>query len=51
MRLARCGGEGGDGDYWVREICYEHPMLSKTKLIAEPWETGMYQVRGCVCWG
>lgn len=37
----------------------KHPVLSKTKLIAEPWDIGMYQVRGqglcarggCAWWG
>jgi isoamylase len=28
----------------IREIA-KHPILSKVKLIAEPWDLGMYQVR------
>lgn len=28
----------------IREIA-KHPVLSKTHLIAEPWDLGMYQVR------
>ena len=31
----------------IREIS-KHPLLSKTKLIAEPWDLGMYQV-GLFC--
>lgn len=29
----------------IREIA-KHPLLSKVKLIAEPWDLGMYQVGG-----
>lgn len=29
----------------IREIA-KHPILSKVKLIAEPWDIGMYQVCG-----
>ncbi len=27
----------------IRDIA-KHPVLSKVKLIAEPWDLGMYQV-------
>ena len=29
----------------IRDIA-KHPVLSKVHLIAEPWDLGMYQVRG-----
>lgn len=33
----------------IRAIC-KHPVLSKVKLIAEPWDLGMYQVGSFPNW-
>lgn len=33
----------------IREIS-KHPVLSKVKLIAEPWDLGMYQVGSFPNW-